>query len=259
MVVLASLTVAMQPVSAETSQGPQAREEFVLDPADYPGATHFLFLESSEDQISREYRRSVSRFVDGMASQPGFRASMTLAGTDLKRMVVYYQFETEADYTAARNNPKMIELFGPVSTASARTEDFATNPLEQIPANSAEPLPDYSATFKVGDGVGINEALVNPGREQAELTALMREAGVVANPNDSEGFIDFTFHEAIDGSRNMNLLHWTSVRTMSVAALGPLVQNLINGGFTGGTDGWGPDGPGLIGVHVYEIEEIRNA
>jgi hypothetical protein len=240
--------------SRSASQG----SAFVLDSQKYPGSTHFIFLEAKTERMTSEYRQNVDRFVRAIASQPGFRASMTLTDIDLKRVVVYYQFESEALWKAARQNPVMYPLAGALQAASKRFDDYATRPLEQIAAGAQQLPQGYAAQFRVGDGVGINEATVVPGRQQFELTRLMRRAGQAANPNGTVGFKDFTFHEAIDGSRNMNLLHWSSVRNMTVAALGPLVQALINGGLTGTTDGWGPTGAGFIGVHVYSITNIQN-
>ncbi|NJO59213.1 MAG: hypothetical protein HC836_13070 [Richelia sp. RM2_1_2] len=198
--------------------------------------------------------------VKAIASQPGFRASMTLADIDLKRIVVYYQFESEEQYKAARENPTIMELAQSLQSASARFDDYEVKPQEQGAngGTNGTPPAGYFAQFRMEDGVGINEAVVAEGRKQEELSALMRKAGTAANPQTSAGFKDFTFHEAVDGSRNMNLLHWSDGRTMTVAALGTLIQNLINGGLTGGTDGWGPEGPGYIGVHLYNIVDIQN-
>ncbi|WGV25240.1 hypothetical protein [Halotia branconii] len=233
---------------------------FIIDPSRYAPVTHFIFLETKDDQVTADYKIKVAQMIRAIGSQDGFRASMTLADIDLKRIVVYYQFETEGQYKAARANPTLMALARSLQLASARFDDYAVRPLEQSASGSPNgtPPPGYYAQFRMDDGVGINEAVVVKGRRQEELTALMRKAGTAANPNTSAGFIDFTFHEAIDGSRNMNLLHWSSVRAMAVGALGPLVQNLINGGLTGGTDGWGPTGPGYIGVHVYSIVDIQN-
>jgi hypothetical protein len=232
---------------------------FIIDSNNYPGATHFVFLETKAAKVTPQYAAKVARFVRTIALQPGFRASMTLSDIDEKRMVVYYQFETAQQWAAARQNPAMFGPAGELQADSARFEDFAVNPLEQIAAGSSPTLPPgYYAQFRMGDGVGINEAIVVKGRQQYELTNLMRRAGIAANPNNSEGYKDFTFHQAVDGSRNMNLLHWSSVRTMSVAALGVLIQPLINNGLTGTVDGWGPGGVGYIGVHVYNITAIQN-
>ncbi|MBW4617747.1 MAG: hypothetical protein KME21_32075 [Desmonostoc vinosum HA7617-LM4] len=235
---------------------------FIIDPSRYAPVTHFIFLETKDDQVTADYKTKVAQMIRAIGSQNGFRASMTLADIDLKRIVVYYQFETEGQYKAARENPTLMALARSLQLASVRFEDYAVKPLEQSAAstdvNNSTPPPGYYAQFRMDDGVAINEAAVVKGRSQQELTALMRKAGTAANPNTSPGFIDFTFHEAIDGSRNMNLLHWSSVRAMAAGALGPLVQNLINGGLTGGTDGWGPTGPGYIGVHVYSIVDIQN-
>ncbi len=232
---------------------------FIIDSKHYPGATHFIFLETKAAKVTPEYSAKVGRFLRAIALQPGFRASMTLSDTDQKRMVVYYQFETAQQWNAARQNPAIFGPAGEVQAESARFEDFAANPLEQVAAGASQTLPPgYVAQFRMGDGVAINEAVVVSGRQQFELTNLMRRAGLAANPNNSEGFKEFTFHQAVDGSRNMNLLHWSSVRTMSVAALNVLVQPLINNGLTGTIDGWGPAGVGYIGVHVYNITGIQN-
>jgi hypothetical protein len=252
MFILAGSHVQAQPMPGHGRPDPV----FVVDPQNYPVVTRFLFLETKADEINSDYRNKVATFVRAIAAQPGFRASMTLLNIDFKRIVVYYQFESEADYLAARANIPLRELVAQITPLSSRFEDFGVQPLEQ--GSKTGSAPNHRAEFRMGDGVGINEALVASGRTQAELTALMRKAGTVANPDNSPGFIDFTFHQAQDGSRNMNLLHWSSVRTMTVGALGPLVQNLINGGLTGGGDGWGPQGPGYIGVHIYSIVAIQN-
>jgi hypothetical protein len=234
---------------------------FIIDPSRYAPATHFIFLETKNDQITPDYAKKVAQIVRAIASQPGFRASMTLADIDLKRTVVYYQFESEEQYKAARENANIMALAQSLQSDSTRFDDYAVKPGEQG-ASSAGPdgkAPEgYYAQFRMGDGVAINEAVVVKDRKQEELTALMRKAGTIANPNTSVGYKDFTFHEAIDGSRNMNLLHWSDGRTMTVATLDTLIQNLINGGLTGSSDGWGPTGPGTIGVHIYNIIDIQN-
>jgi heme-degrading monooxygenase HmoA len=233
---------------------------FIIDPSRYAPATHFIFLETKDDQLTPDYIGRVAKLVRAIASQPGFRASMTLADIDLKRMVVYYQFESEEQWKAAYGNANIAALAQSLQSDSMRFDDYAVNPREQGAngGTNGTPPPGYYAQFRMGDGIGINEAVVAKGRKQAELSALMRKAGTVANPNTSPGFKDFTFHEAIDGSRNMNILHWSNGRTMTVAALGTLIQNLINNGLTGSSDGWGPTGPGYIGVHLYNIVEIQN-
>ncbi|NJM90979.1 MAG: hypothetical protein HC863_01525 [Myxococcales bacterium] len=241
-----------QPNAEAQRRGPA----FVLDARNYPAVTHFLFLETKGAELDNDYKGKVAAFVRAVSAQPGFRAAMVLEDIDFKRMVVYYQFESEASYTAARNEPSLRPLVGAILNLSNRFEDYAARPLEQGVAGG--PNPNHRSMFRIGDGVGINEAVVGEGRTQQELTELMRRAGIAARPDDSPGFIDFTFHQALDGSRNMNLLHWSSVRTMMAGALGPLVQNLINGGLTGGDEGWGPEGPGFINVHVYSIAAIVN-
>jgi hypothetical protein len=233
---------------------------FIIDPSHYAPVTHFVFLETKNDNLTPEYMNKVAQFVKAIGSQPGFRASMTLADIDLKRIVVYYQFESEEQWKAARNgNTTIMAAAQSLQSDSARFDDYAVKP-EELASNGSQgnAPPGYTAQFRMGDGVGINEAVVVKGRKQEELTALMRKAGTVANPNTSPGYKDFTFHEAIDGSRNMNLLHWSDIRTMTQGGLYVLVQNLINGGITGGSDGWGPTGPGLIGVHLYNIADIQN-
>ncbi len=235
---------------------------FIIDPSHYAPVTHFIFFETKDEQLTTDYIGKVANMVKAIGSQPGFRASMTLVDIDLKRMVVYYQFESEEQWKAARNgNTTIMAAAQTLQSASARFDDYAAKPEEQGASGggaNGNPPPGYYAQFRIGDGVGINEAVVVKGRKQEELTALMRKAGTVANPNTSPGYKDFTFHEAIDGSRNMNLLHWSDIRTMTQGGLYVLVQNLINGGITGGSDGWGPTGPGLIGVHLYNIADIQN-
>jgi heme-degrading monooxygenase HmoA len=243
---------AAQPIPDAQRRGPV----FVLDARNYPAVTHFLFLETKAAELDHDYKTKVATFLRAVSAQPGFRAAMVLEDIDFKRMVVYYQFESEASYAAARNEPSLRPLVDAILRLSNRFEDYAARPLEQGVAGG--PNPNHRSEFRMGDGVGINEARVAEGRTQQELTELMRRAGIAARPDDSPGFIDFTFHQALDGSRNMNLLHWSSVRTMMAGALGPLVQNLINGGLTGDAEGWGPDGPGYIGVHVYSIAAILN-
>lgn len=246
---------------------------FILDPADYPGVTHYLFLETKAKQLTKDYATKVNRFVNAIAAQPGFRASMTLVDVDTKRIVVYYQFETEDQYNTARQNEAVFPIAGAVRNGSARFEVFATRPLEQIAFNpdlvgtnqntgaGAPPNPPgYYAQFKIGEGVGINEALVNldKGRTQAELTELMHKAGQVNDINNAAGYKDFTFHEALDGSRNMNFIHWQDVKTLTAASLSNLLQPLMNNGLSGGHDGWGPDGPGTIHLHIYYVTDIKH-
>ncbi len=233
---------------------------FVIDPSHYAPSTHFIFLETKDDSVTADYKGKVKRLIRAIGFQPGFRASLTLGDIDLKRIVVYYQFESEDQQKAARENANVMALAQALQSASARFDDYAAAPQATIIKGvEGSAPPGYISKFQMSDGVAINEAVVGQGRSQDELTALMQGAGVVANPNTSPGYIDFTFHKAIDSSRNMNLLHWSSVRAMAAGALGPLVQNLINGGLTGGTNGWGPTGPGFIGVHVYSIVDIQNA
>jgi hypothetical protein len=263
-----SITLGSQVQARETNENSLNKSEdkqkrgpvFIIDPSRYAPATHFLFLETKGAKITSDYRNKVNQMVRALVYQPGFRASMTLVDFDLKRMVIYYQFESETQLNAAFQNPTLKPLTQTLQADSARFNDYATRPLEQGASvgTNGTPPPGYYAQFRMGDGLAINEAVVVSGRKQQELSALMRKAGTVANPNTSEGYTDFTFHEAIDGSRNMNILHWSNGRTMTVAALGTLVQNLINGGLTGTTDGWGPKGPGYIGVHLYNIVEIQN-
>jgi hypothetical protein len=246
---------------------------FILDPADYPGVSHFLFLETKAKQLTKGYATKVNKFVDAISQQPGFRASMTLVDVDDKRIVVYYQFDTEDQYNTARQNESVFPIAGAVRNESARFEVFATRPLEQIAFNpdlvgtnqntgaGAPPNPPgYYAKFRVGEGVGINEALVNldNGRTQAELTELMHKAGQVNDINNAAGYKDFTFHEGLDGSRNMNLIHWQDVKTLTAASLSNLLQPLMNNGLSGGHDGWGPDGPGTIHLHIYYVTDIKH-
>jgi len=245
---------------------------FVLDPTDYPGVSHFLFLETKAKQLTKDYASKVNRFVNAIAAQPGFRACMTLVDVDAKRIVVYYQFETEDQYNTARQNEAVFPIAGAVRNDSARFEVFASRPLEQIafnpdlvgnpnPGAGAPPNPPgYYAKFRIGEGVGINEALVNldKGRTQAELTELMHKAGQVNDINNAPGYKDFTFHEGLDGSRNMNLIHWKDVKTLAAASLSNLLQPLMNNGLSGGHDGWGPDGPGTIHLHIYHVADIKH-
>jgi hypothetical protein len=232
---------------------------FTIDSKKYPGSTHIIFLESKEKYVTPAYMSGVNRFVNAMSSQPGFMAAMVLSDIDRKRTAVYYQFETENEWQAARANPRMYPFADVLVNTSARFEDFALLPQEQFAAggNPNQPTPPgYVSKFRIGDGVATNEARVV--RTQAELTQLMRRAGIVNNINDSDGFIDFTFHQAVDGTRNVNLLHWTSARTMASAALANLIQPLLNvPGYAGTPDGWGSGGVGLINVHVYTVTRIE--
>jgi hypothetical protein len=235
----------------------------IVNPAN-PAVTRFIFLETKADFISKSYSELVERFVRTIAQQPGFRAGMTLEDIDHKHIVVYYQFENAAQYDALRTNPvpAMKELANTLQNASSRFEDIGATPTTQIPggqpANTPPtPVPGYYAEFRYGDGVGINEAVANPGRNQAEVTYLMEHAGLRgATPQDAPGFKEFTFHIGADGMRNMNLLRYDSVEHMTIAAIYPLSQGLINGGGTGGTDWYGPNGPAKLGLHVYRIVGI---
>ena len=272
--ILASLIMASGTTFAQSDDGPFAdgrpsnagrQPTLIIDPNNYPAVTRFIFLESKTDTISREYAKLLGDFVNSIAAQPGFRASMTLADIDRKRAVVYYQFNTQAQYDTLRANApeSMKALANSLQNASARFEDFGAAPMEQLPAasltNPPAPADGYYAEFRYGNGVGINEAVANPGRTQAEVTTLMRHAGIAgAVPTDAPGFKEFTFHMGIGTDRNMNLLRYETLSNMTVAAVYPLAQGLINGGGTGGYDWYGPTGPAKLGLHVYRIVNIND-
>jgi hypothetical protein len=262
-------SAAAQPLSpgAHDHRNPH-RPAFVLDRNNYPAVTRFVFLVPKDGDVTPAYMAKVNKFIDAVAAQPGFRASMSLLDIDRTRVTIYYHFDSQAQWENARNNPppEILAAAGVLQSMSSRFEDVGARPLEQFangetppPPGQTPPPSNYVSRFYLGEGVATNEALVVAGRTQAELTTLMRRAGIVNNPNVTPGFVDFTFHQALDGSRNINLLHWATPPEMAAAAIYQLIQPLINNpGYVGTSDGWGANGVGLIGVRVYQVVRIQN-